>query len=85
MVAQVLGAHNEAGATGVSAVIAAGVFARTQSVVLGWTKRRFGGPLERIKGASERLKRWSLTEPPEEIAIRALRIIEETIPPRRRQ
>ena len=81
IVAQVLGSESEAGATAVSALIAAGIFSPTQQVVLGWTRRRFSGPLERIKGASERLKKWGLTETPDEIATRALSLIDETIHP----
>ena len=48
IVEQVIGRETKAGATTVSAIIAAGVFAPTQSVVLGWTRRRFGSPVERI-------------------------------------
>jgi hypothetical protein len=81
MVGEVLGGDSPAGATAVSALLAAGIFSPTQSVVLGWTRRRFGGPLDRIKGATERLKKWGLTETPEEIATRALSLIDETIHP----
>ena len=62
-------------------MIAAAIFSPTQSVVLGWTRRRFSGPLDRIKGATERLKKWGLTETPDEIATRALSLIDETIHP----
>ena len=79
IVAEVLGSESEAGATAVGAIIAAGIFSPTQKVVLGWT-RRFSGPLERIKGA-KRLKKWGLTETPEEIATRALSLIDQTIHP----
>ena len=50
-------------------------------LVLGWTRKRFGGPIERIRGAAERLKNWGLTETPEEVATRALAIIDEAIHP----
>lgn len=80
-VAEVMGSDSQTGATALSALIAAGIFSPTQSVVLGWTRRRFGGPLDRIKGATERLKKWGLTETPDEIATRALSLIDETIHP----
>ncbi len=76
-----MGSDSQAGATAVSALIAAGIFSPTQSVALGWTRRRFSGPLDRIKGAAERLKKWGLTETPDEIATRALSLIDETIHP----
>jgi len=81
IVEQVIGRESQAGATTVSAIIAAGVFAPTQSVVLGWTRRRFGSPVERIHEAAHRLKNWGLTEPPGEVATRALAIIDEAIHP----
>ncbi|MEO8176686.1 MAG: hypothetical protein ABI626_08510 [Sphingomicrobium sp.] len=81
LVGQVMGSDSQASATAVSALLAAGIFSPTQAVVLGWTRRRFGGPLDRIKGAAERLKKWGLTETPEEIGTRALSLVEETIHP----
>jgi hypothetical protein len=81
IVEQVVGRESQAGATAVSAVIAAGIFSPTQSVVLGWTRKRFGGPIDRIRGAAQRLKSWGLTETPEELATRALAIIDDAIHP----
>ena len=81
IVEQVVGRESQAGATAVSAMIAAGVFSPTQSIVLGWTRKRFGGPIDRIRGASDRLRNWGLTETPEELATRALAIIDEAIHP----
>ena len=81
IVEQVIGRESQAGATTVSAIIAAGVFAPTQSFVLGWTRRRFGSPVERIHEAAQRLKTWGLTEPPGEVATRALSIIDQAIHP----
>jgi hypothetical protein len=81
IVEQVIGRESQAGATTLSAIIAAGVFAPTQSVVLGWTKRRFGSPVERIHEAAHRLKSWGMTEPPAEVATRALAIIDQAIHP----
>lgn len=81
IVEQIIGRESQAGATTVSAIIAAGVFAPTQSVVLGWTKRHFGSPVERIHEAAQRLKSWGMTEPPGEVATRALAIIDQAIHP----
>jgi len=81
VVTEIIGRESEAGATTVSAIIAAGIFSPTQSVVLGWTRRRFGGPVDRVQGAAQRLKSWGLTETPEEVATRALSIIDEAIHP----
>ena len=81
IIEQVIGRESQAGATTVGAVIAAGIFSPTQSLVLGWTRRRFGGPLDQIRGAAKRLKNWGLTEPPGEVATRALAIIDEAIHP----
>ncbi len=81
VVEQVMGRESQAGATAVSAVIAAGVFAPTQSVVLGWTRRRFGGPVDQMRGASARMKKWALTETPVELATRALAIIDDVMHP----
>ena len=81
VITEVLGRESEVGATTVGAIIAAGIFSPTQSAVLGWTRRRFGGPLDRIEGAAQRLKTWGLSETPAEIASRSLGIIEEAVHP----
>ncbi len=81
VITEVIGRDSEAGATTVGAIIAAGIFAPTQSAVLGWTRKRFGGPMDRIEGAAQRLKSWGLTETPAEVATRALSIIEEAVHP----
>lgn len=81
IVEEVLGRESQAGATAVSAVIAAGIFSPTQSLVLGWTRRRFGGPLDQIHDAAKRLKSWGLTESPAEVATRALSIIDQAVHP----
>jgi hypothetical protein len=81
VITEVIGRESEAGATTVGAIIAAGIFAPTQSAVLGWTRKRFGGPMDRIEGAAQRLKSWGLTETPAEVASRALSIIEEAVHP----
>jgi hypothetical protein len=81
VITELMGRESEAGATTVGAIIAAGVFSPTQSAVLGWTRRHFGGPLDQIRDAAKRLKSWGLTETPEEVATRALAIIDRAVHP----
>ena len=81
VIVELMGRESEAGATTVGAVIAAGVFSPAQSVVMGWTRKRFGGPLDQIRDAAKRLKTWGLTEAPEEVATRALAIIDQAVHP----
>jgi len=81
VIEEVLGRESQAGATTAGAVIAAGIFSPTQSLVLGWTRRRFGGPLDRMRAARERMKKWALTETPAELATRALAIIDDVMHP----
>lgn len=81
VITEVMGRESEAGATTVGAIIAAGVFSPTQSAVLGWTRRHFGGPLDQIRDSAKRLKNWGLTESPEEVATRALSIIDQAAHP----
>lgn len=81
VITEVMGRESEAGATTVGAIIAAGIFSPTQSAVLGWTRRHFGGPLDQIRDSAKRLKSWGLTEAPEEVATRALAIIDQAVHP----
>ncbi len=81
IIEEVIGRESQAGATTVGAIIAAGIFSPTQSLVLGWTRKRFGGPVDRMRGAARRLKSWGLTETPGEVATRALAIIDDVIHP----
>jgi len=81
VITEIMGRESEAGATTVGAIIAAGIFSPTQSAVLGWTRKRFGGPLDQIRDAAKRLKSWGLTEAPEEVATRALAIIDQAVHP----
>jgi hypothetical protein len=81
VIEEVIGRESQAGATTAGAVIAAGIFSPTQSLVLGWTRKRFGGPLDRMRGAGDRMKKWALTETPAEVATRALAMIDEVIHP----
>ena len=79
VIEEVIGRESQAGATTAGAVIAAGIFSPTQSLVLGWTRKRFGGPMDRMRGSSERMKKWALTETPAEVATRALAIIDDVM------
>ena len=81
VIEEVIGRESQAGATTAGAVIAAGIFSPTQSLVLGWTRKRFGGPVDRMRGASARMKKWALTETPAELATRALGIIDDVMHP----
>lgn len=81
VIAQLIGRESETGATTVGAIIAAGIFAPTQSAVLGWTRKHFGGPLDQIRDAAKRLKSCGMTEAPEEVATRALAIIDQAVHP----
>ena len=81
VISEVLGRESEVGATTVGAIVAAGIFSPAQSAVLGWTRRRFGGPLQRIEGAAQRLKTWGLSETPADIASRSLGLIDEAVHP----
>jgi len=81
IIEHVMGQESQAGATTVGAVIAAGIFSPTQSLVLGWTRKRFGGPVDRMRAASSRMKKWALTETPAEVATRALAIIDDVMHP----
>lgn len=81
LIGEVLGQRNAAVATTAGAVVAAVIFAPTQSLVLDWTRRRFGGPDKQIGRAAERLKFWAVTETPHQIAARAMGIVENVIHP----
>jgi hypothetical protein len=81
VIEEVIGQESQAGATTAGAVIAAGIFSPTQNLVLGWTRKHFGSPIERVHEAAKRLKTWGLTETPEEVATRALAIIDEAVHP----
>lgn len=81
VIEQIIGRESQAGATTLGAIVAAGLFSPTQSLVLGWTRRRFGGPVDQVRGAADRLKRWGLTETPAEVATRALAIVDDAVHP----
>lgn len=67
-----LGEENKPVATGIGAVLAAGLFAPTQAMLLRWTKRRFNADGKRMETLIARLHAWRTTETPAEIATRAL-------------
>jgi hypothetical protein len=79
VVSSVMGEQNATVSTTVSAMLAAGVFAPTQSVVLGWTKRHFGKDAERLKNLTDRLAVWRATETAPEIGMRALAVVAGSI------
>jgi hypothetical protein len=81
VIEEVIGRESQAGATTAGAVIAAGIFSPTQALVLGWTRKRFGDPVERMRSTSARMKKWALTETPAEVATRALAIIDDVMHP----
>jgi hypothetical protein len=81
VIEEVIGRQSQAGATTAGAVIAAGIFSPTQSLVLGWTRKRFGDPLDRMRSSASRMKKWALTETPAEVATRALGIIDDVMHP----
>ena len=68
----VLGEENEAVATLAGAVLAAGIFAPTQTLAMRWAKRRIEGDESRVRRLIARLAVWRTTEMPDEIAIRTL-------------
>jgi MFS family permease len=81
VIASTMGQEHQASATAVGAIIAAGIFGPAQSVIMGWTRRRFGGPGEILAELPEKLREWSLVETPSEIAARTLARIERAIHP----
>jgi hypothetical protein len=68
----VLGEENTTVATVVGAIIAAGVFAPTQTLAMRWAKRRLEGDESRIEKLIGRLNVWRTTEAPGEIGVRTL-------------
>jgi hypothetical protein len=68
----VLGEENTTVATVVGGVIAAGIFAPTQTLAMRWARRRLEGDESRIKKLIGRLAVWRTTEAPGEIGVRTL-------------
>jgi hypothetical protein len=81
VIASTMGQEHQASATAVGAIIAAGIFGPAQSVIMGWTRKRFGGPGEILAELPDKLREWSLVETPTEIATRALARIDRAIHP----
>jgi hypothetical protein len=67
-----MGDGHDVVATAAGALLAAGLFAPTQTLALRWTKRRFNRERERMGKLVARLASWHATETPEEIALRTL-------------
>lgn len=68
----VLGEENATVTTIAGAVLAAGIFAPTQTLAMRWAKTRLEGDESRVKRLISRLAVWRTTETPEEIATRTL-------------
>lgn len=81
IIASTLGQQHEAGATAIGAVIAVGVFGPTQAAVLGWTRRRFGTPADKLAELPGQAKEWSLTDSPNELGDRILAAIQGALHP----
>lgn len=79
LVASMMGEANAAISTTVSAMLAAGIFAPTQSVVLGWTKRHFAKEAEKLRNLTKRLAVWRTTESAPEMGMRALAVIADSV------
>jgi hypothetical protein len=79
LVARMMGEENATVATTMSAMLAAGVFAPTQNVVLGWTRRHFGKDADKLRGLAARLAVWRNTETAAEMGMRALAIVAESV------
>ncbi len=67
-----IGDGHEVVATTAGALLAAGLFAPTQTLALRWTKRRFDKDRDRMRRLTTRLRAWGTAETPEEIALRTL-------------
>ena len=81
IISTIMGQQHEAGATAIGAIVAVGVFGPTQNAVLGWTRKRFASPADRLGELPERLKEWSVTEAPNELGGRILAAIDDALHP----
>ena len=79
VVSSVMGEQNMTVATTASAILAAGVFAPTQSLVLGWPERHFGKDADKLRGLAARLAVWRTTETAPEIGMRALATVAASV------
>lgn len=67
-----MGPDQEIAATIAGALLAAGIFAPTQTMAMRWAKRHFNRERDRIRKLVDRLAVWRASETPEEIALRTL-------------
>jgi hypothetical protein len=72
VVEHAVGPGQETAATVAGALLAAGIFAPTQTLALRWAKRRFNRERDRVRKLVSRLGAWRASETPEEIALRTL-------------
>lgn len=75
----VLGEENVTVATVVGGIIAAGIFAPTQTLAMRWAKRRLEGDERRIEKLVARLHVWRTTETPDEIGVRTLSALQAAV------
>jgi hypothetical protein len=78
-----VGEHNSTIATSLSAILAAGLFAPSQALVLRWTKKRFANASSKLHTMTQRLPAWSASASPAELGMRALAAIAESVHPGR--
>jgi hypothetical protein len=81
IISTIMGQQHEAGATAIGAIVAAGIFGPTQSAVLGWTRRRFGSPADRLADLPAQAKEWGLVDSPQELGERILAAIDAALHP----
>lgn len=72
LVEHALGPGQETAVAIAGALVAAGIFAPTQTLALRWAKRRFNRERDRVRKLVGRLAVWRTSETPEEIALRTL-------------
>lgn len=72
VVERAMGPGQETFAAVAGALLAAGIFAPTQTLALRWAKRRFNKERDRVRKLVGRLSVWRASETPEEIALRTL-------------
>ena len=72
IVERAMGPGQETFAAIAGALLAAGIFAPTQTLALRWAKRRFNKERDRVRKLVGRLAVWRASESPEEIALRTL-------------
>jgi hypothetical protein len=65
--------------TAVGAILATAVFAPTQNLAMRWSKRRFTKATGRLRQLPERLRVWRNTLAPDELGMRALAIVTQSL------